>query len=80
MQYLGAILKKKKNRIISVCFQGKHFNFTIIKVYATTTNTEKAEVDHIYEDLQHLLELIPKCVLFILGDWNAKIESQVIPE
>ena len=60
MRYLGAILKKKKKRIISVCFQGKPFNIIVIQVYAATTNTEEAEVDHIYEDLQHLLELIPK--------------------
>ena len=66
--------------MILVPFQGKPFNITVIQVYVPRTDAEKAEVDHIYEDLQHLLELIPKCVLFILGDWNAKIESQVIPE
>ena len=67
----------KNNRIISVCFQGKPFRITVIQVYAPTSNTEEAEVERFYEDLQDLLELIPpKDVLFIIGDWNAKVGSQ----
>ena len=59
----------------SVCFQGKPFNITVIQVYAPTSNTEKAEVERFYEDLQDLLELTPpKDVIFIRGDWNAKVE------
>ena len=70
----------KNNRMISVCFQGKPFNITVIQVYAPTSNAEEAEVEQFYEDLQDLLELIPpKNVLFILGDWNAKVGSQEIP-
>ena len=66
--------------MISVCFQGKPFNTTVIKVYDPTTSAEEAEVEWFYEDLQDLLELIPpKDVLFILGDWNAKVGSQEIP-
>ena len=66
--------------MISVHFQGKPFNITVIQVYAPTSNTEKAEVKWFYEDLQDLLELTPpKDVLFILGDWNAKIGSQETP-
>ena len=58
-------------------FQGKPFNITVIQVYAPTTNTEEAEVEWFYEDLQDLLELTPKKdVLFIIGDWNAKVGSQ----
>ena len=69
MQYLGAI---------SVRFQGKPFNIKVIQVYATTTNAREAE--RFYEDLQDLLELTPKKdVLFIIGDWNAKVGSQAIP-
>ena len=64
--------------MISVCFQGKPFSITVIQVYAPTSNTEEAE--QLYEDLQHLLELTPKKdVLFIIGDWNAKVGSQEIP-
>ena len=64
----------------SVCFQGKPFNITVIQVYAPTTNAEEAEVEQFYEDLQDLLELTPqKYVLFIIGDWNEKVESQEIP-
>ena len=60
--------------MISVCFQGKAFNITVIQVYAPTS---KAEVEQFYEDLQDLLELTPKKdVLFIIGDWNAKVGSQ----
>ena len=67
----------KNDRMISVCFQGKPFNITVIQVYAVTSNTEEAEVEWFYEDLQDLLELTPKKdVLFIIGDWNAKVGSQ----
>ena len=65
--------------MISVHFQGKSFNITINQVYAPTTDAEEAEVDWCYEDLQHLLELTKKDVLFITGDWNAKVGSQEIP-
>ena len=65
---------------ISVCFQGKPFNITVIQVYAPTTDAEEAELDQFYEDLQDLLELTPKTdVLFITGDWNAKVGSQELP-
>ena len=71
----------KNDRMISVHFQGKAFNITVIQVYAPTNNTEEAEVEWFYEDLQDLLELTPKKdVLFITGDWNAKVGSQEIPE
>ena len=63
--------------MISVRFQGKPFNITVIQVYAPTGNAEVAEGEWFYEDLQDLLELIPiKDVLFIIGDWNAKVGSQ----
>ena len=63
--------------MIFVCFQGKPFNITVIQVYAPTTNAEEAEVERFYEDLQNLLELTPKKdVLFIIGDWNAKVRNQ----
>ena len=66
--------------MISVCFQGKPFNITVIQVYTLTTDAKEAEVDWFYEDLQDLLELTPKKdVLFIIGDWNAKVGSQEIP-
>ena len=66
--------------MISLRFQGKSFNITVIQVYAPTSNTEEAEVEWFYEDLQDLLELIPKKdVLFIIGDWNAKVGSQETP-
>ena len=66
--------------MISVCFQGKPFNITVIQVDAPTSNAEEAEVEWFYEDLQDLLELIPKKdVLFIIGDWNAKVGSKEIP-
>ena len=71
MQYLDYSLKN--DRMISVHFQGKSFNITIIQVYAPTSNAEEAEVEQVYEDLQDLLELTPKKdVLFIIGDWNEK--------
>ena len=67
----------KNNRMISVRFQGKPFNITVIQVYGPTSNAEEAEVERFYEDLQGLLELTPqKDVLFIIGDWNAKVGSQ----
>ena len=66
--------------MISVHFQGKPFNLTVIQVYAPTSSTEEAEVEWIYEDLQDLLELTPKKdVLFIIGDLNAKVGTQEIP-
>ena len=66
--------------MISVRLQGKPFNITVIQVYAPTSNAEEAEVERFYENLQDLLELTPKKdVLFIIGDWNAKVGSQEIP-
>ena len=66
--------------MISVRLQGKPFNITVIPVYAPTSNAEETEVEWFYEDLQDLLELTPKKdVLFIIGDWNAKVESQETP-
>ena len=66
--------------MISVLFQGKPFNITVIQVCAPTRNAEEAEVEQFYEDLQDLLELTPKKdVLFIIGVWNAKLGSQEIP-
>ena len=66
--------------MISVRFQGKPFSITVTQAYAPTSNAEEAEVERFYEDLQDLLELTPKKdVLFIIGDWNAKVESQETP-
>ena len=66
--------------MISVCFQGKPFNITVIQVYAPTSNAEEAEAEWFYEDLQDLLELTPKKdVLFIIGDWNAIVGNQETP-
>ena len=66
--------------MISVHFQGKQFNITVIQAYAPTSNAEEAEVERFYEDLQDLLELTPKKdVLFIIGDWKAKVGSQETP-
>ena len=69
--------------MVSVHFQGKPFNITIIQVYVPTTNAEEAETEQFCDDLQDLLELTPKKkkknVLFIIGDWNAKVRSQEIP-
>ena len=66
--------------MISVCFQGKPFNITVIQVYVPSSNAEEAEVEWFYEDLQDRLELThKKDVLFIIGDWNAKVGSQEIP-
>ena len=71
----------KNNRMISVHFQGKPFNITVIQVYAPTSNAEEAEVERFYEDLQDLLKVtLKKDVLFIIGDWNAKVGSQETPE
>ena len=86
---LGCTLKN--DRMTSVCFQGKPFNMVsilqfnttmtvVIQIYAPTSNAEEAEVEQFYEELQDLLELTPKKdVLFIIGDWNAKVGSQEIP-
>ena len=88
MQYLDAVSSKirldaissKNNRIISVRLQGKPFNITVIQVYASTSNAEEAEVQWFYEELQDLLEQTrEKDVLFIIGDWNAKVGSQETP-
>ena len=71
---------RKNDRMISVHFQGKSYSITIIQVYAPTSNAEEAEVEQFYEDLQDLLELTPKKdVLFVIGDWNAKVGSQELP-
>ena len=72
-------MRSQNDRMISVCFQGKPFNITVIQVYAPTSKSE--EVERFYEDPQDLLELIPpkKDVLFIIGDWNAKVGSQETP-
>ena len=70
----------KNDRMISVHFQGKAFYITVIQVYAPTSNAEEAEVERCYENLQDLLELTPqKDVLFIIGNWNAKVGSQETP-
>ena len=75
---LGCSLKN--DRMISVRLQGNPFNITVIQVYAPTSNTQETEVERFYEDLQDLLELTPKKdVLFIIGDWNAKVGSQETP-
>ena len=70
----------ENDRIISVRSQGKPFNIVVIQVYAPTTNAEEVKVERFYEDIQDLLELTTKKdVLFIIGDWNAKVGSQEIP-
>jgi len=70
----------KKDRMISVHFQGKPLNITVIQVYDWTSNTEEPEIEQFYEDLQDLLELTPKKdIIFIIGDWNAKVGSQETP-
>ena len=77
MQYLK---QSQNDRMISVHFQGKPFNITVIQICAPTTNPEEAEAEWFYEDLQDLPELTPKKdVLFIIGDWNAKVGSQETP-
>ena len=73
-------MQSQNDKMISVHFQGKPFNITVIQVYAPTRNAEEAEVEPFYEDLQDLLELTPKKdVLFIIGDWNEKVGSQKTP-
>ena len=73
-------MQSQNDRMISVCLQGKPFNITVIQVYAPTSNIEEAEGERFYEDLQDLLEVTPKKdVLFIIGDWNAKVGSQETP-
>ena len=73
-------MQLKNDRMISVHFQGKPFNITVIQVYDPTSNSEEAEVECFHEDLQDLLELTPKTdVLFIIRDWNAKVVSQETP-
>ena len=68
-------MQSQKRQMISVHFQGKLFNITVIQAYAPTSNAEEAEVERFYEDLQDLVELTSKKdVLFIIGDWNAKVE------
>ena len=70
----------KNDRMISVHFQAKPFNITVIQVYAPTSNAEEAEVERFYEDLQDLLELTPKKdILFVIGEWNANVGSQETP-
>ena len=70
----------KNDRMISVGFQGKPFNITVIQVYAPTSNAEEAKIEQFYEDLQDLIELTPKTdVLFIIGDWKVKVGSQETP-
>ena len=79
---LNAVLgcNLKNDKMISIHFQGKPFNITVIQVYTPTSNTEEAEVEQFYEDLQDFLELTPqKDVIFIIGDWNAKVRSQETP-
>ena len=72
-------MQSQNYRMISVHFQGKPFNITVIQVYASTSNAEEAEVEQFYKDLQDLLELTPKKdVLFIIGDWNVKVGGQEI--
>ena len=78
MQYLDAI--SKNDRMIYICFQGKPFNITLIQVCSPARNTEEAEVVWCYEDLQDLELTSKKDVLFIIGDWDAKVGSQETPE
>ena len=73
-------MQSQKRQIISVNFQGKSFDITVIQVYALISNAEEAEIEWFYEDLQDNLELTPQNdVLFIIGDWNAKVGSQETP-
>ena len=79
MQYLDTI-SKMTEQSLSVDFQGKPFNITVIQVYALTSNAEEAEVECFFEDLKDLLKLTPpKDILFIIGDWSAKVGSQELP-
>ena len=80
VQYAVLGCNLKNDRMISVCFQGKKFSITVIQVYSLTSNAEEAEVKWFYENLPDLLELMPpKDILFIRGDWNAKVGRQEIP-
>ena len=80
VQNAGLVCNFKNDRKTSVRFQGKLFNIMVIQVYALTNNVEQAEVEWLYDDLQDLLELSPpKDVIFIIGDWHAKVGSQEIP-
>ena len=80
VQNAGFVCNLKNDRKTSVCFQGKPFNIMVIQVYAPTNNAEQAEIEWFYDELQDLLELTPKKdVIFIIGDWNAKVGSQEIP-
>ena len=80
VQNVGLGCNLKNDRMISVRFQGKSFNISVIQAYAPTSNAEEAEVEWFYEDLQDLLEVTPKKdVLFTIGDWNAKVGSQETP-
>ena len=73
-------MQSQNYRMISIHFQGKPFNITVIQAYAPTSNAEDVDTERFYEDFQDLLELTPhKVVLFILGDWNAKVGSQETP-
>ena len=73
-------MQSQNDRVISVHFQGKSFNFTVIQVYPLTSNAAKAELERFCEDLQDLLQLTPKKdIFFIIGDWNAKVRGQEIP-
>ena len=74
-------MQSQNYRMISIHFQGKQFIITVMQVCAPTSNTEEAEVEQFHEDLQDFLEITPKKdVLFIIGDWNAKVGSQEMPE
>ena len=79
--FVGKVMSLLFNTLSKfVCFQGKPFNITVIQVYASTSYAEQAEAEQLYEDLKDLLELTPpKYVLFIIGDWNAKLGSQETP-
>ena len=72
-------MQSQNNRMISVRFEGKPFNITVIQGYAPTRNAEEAEVERFYADLQYLELTLKKDVLFIIGDWNAKVGSQETP-
>ena len=70
-------MQSQNDKMISVRFQGKPFNITVIQAYAPTSNAEEAKIEQFYEDLQDLLELTSKKdVLFVIGDWNAKVENR----
>ena len=80
LQHLCSFASQNDHRMTSVHYQGKSFNIMVIQVYASASNTEEAEAERFYEDLQDLLELtLKKDVLFITGDWNAKVGSQETP-